>query len=53
MEFSNFAGNESMEFEHALEDYDKSQRVAEDAYVKDCVLVPTISALLKDRQPWN
>ena len=40
MEFLKFSGSESMGYEHALGDYEKFQKIMEEAYVKDCVLCP-------------
>ncbi len=53
MEFSIASGTASMECQNALEDFDKSHKVAEEVRVKDCSHAPDISALLTDRQLWN
>ena len=53
MEFSIFSGNDSMECEYALENFDKFHKIAEEVHVNVCARAPKISALLKDRQLWN
>ena len=45
MEFPIASGNDSLKYKHALEDFDKLLKVAEEVHVKDCTHAPKISAL--------